>query len=74
MYRTFWLHWDCVVALGVCVTVILFNAVRLYLMALSSEHYAYWHVGPGEQVVAWGTTIAVLLISLWGATRSGKST
>jgi exosortase/archaeosortase family protein len=73
MYRTSWIRRDFAVALGVCATVILFNAVRLYLMALGSEQYAYWHVGPGEQVVAWGTTMAVLLISLWGATRSGKS-
>lgn len=73
MYRTSWVRGDFAVALSVCAIVILLNAVRLYLMALSSEYYAYWHQGPGEQVAAWGTTMAVLLISLWGAARSGKS-
>lgn len=73
MTRTSWMRGDFAVALVVCATVILFNATRLYLMALSNERYIYWHEGPGEQVVAWGTTMSVLLISLWGAARSGKS-
>lgn len=71
--RTSWARLDLAVALAVCGTVILFNATRLYLMALSGEHYIYWHGGVGEHVITAATTIVVLLISLWGALHLGKS-
>lgn len=70
--RTSWVRGDLAVALAVCGSVVLWNASRLYLMALSSEHYTYWHEGFGGQIVAWGTTMTVLLISLWGAFRPGN--
>lgn len=72
LFRTSWVREDIAVALAVCAAVILLNATRLYLMALSSEHYAYWHEGPGEQLVAWATTMLVVSISLWGALRLGR--
>lgn len=72
LFRTSWARGDFAVALAVCATVVLLNAIRLYLMALSSEHYAYWHGGTGEQLFAWASTMSVLLISLWGAVRLGR--
>lgn len=71
--RTSWVRTDFIAAFAIVCTVILFNAVRLYLMALSSEHYEYWHRGPGEQIVAWATTLAVLAISLWGVARTDRA-
>ena len=71
--RTSWVRKDFAVAFAIVLTVILLNAVRLYLIALSSEQYEYWHRGPGEQIVAWATTMAVLAISLWGVARTGES-
>jgi hypothetical protein len=47
--------------------VIVLNAGRLYLMALSPEHFTYWHDGFGVVIFNWVTTLAVLAISLWGA-------
>jgi hypothetical protein len=73
LVRTSWVRGDLVVAFAVCVAVVLWNATRLYLMALSNDHYTYWHEGPGEQIVAWGTTMTVLLISLWGVAHVGRA-
>jgi hypothetical protein len=70
--RTSWIRSDLFVGLFVCAAVIALNATRLYLMALSPEYFQYWHLGTGEQLVAWGTTAAVLLISLWGAVCLGR--
>lgn len=72
LIRPSWARGDFVVALLVCLSVVLFNACRLYLMALSSEHYTYWHQGTGEQLIAWATTMTVVLISLWGAMHLGR--
>ena len=74
LIRTTWVVPDILVALVVCATVILLNGSRLYLMALSPDQFTYWHDGFGEQVFAWGTTFAVLLITLWGALRLGRAT
>ena len=72
LVRTSWVRQDIFVALAVCAVVILFNGSRLYIMALSPDRFTYWHDGFGAQLFAWGTTFAVLLISLWGALRVGR--
>lgn len=72
--RTAWARGDILVALLVCVTVLFFNTIRLYYMALSPEQYAYWHTGFGAQLFAWTTPAAIIAISLWGAFRSGRPT
>jgi len=69
--RPTWIRSDFAVALIICAVVIFLNTSRLYLMALSEDHYAYWHTGPGEQIMASIMTVSVLLISLWGAFRRG---
>lgn len=73
LVRTRWVRQDIHVAVAVCATVILLNASRLYLMALSPDYFTYWHDGFGQQVFTWATTLAVLLISLWGAVRAGRA-
>jgi hypothetical protein len=65
--RTAWIPSDIAVACAICATVIMLNAIRLYLMALSADHFAYWHGGFGAQLFSWVTTFTVLLMSLWGA-------
>ena len=72
LLRTPWTRGDFLVALLLCTVVFLFNASRLYLMALSHDNYVYWHEGPGEQIAAWTMTISVFLISLWGAVKLGR--
>jgi hypothetical protein len=73
LVRTSWVRGDLATALVVCASVILWNAGRLYLMALSNDHYVYWHEGTGQQLVGWGTTLTVLLISVWGAVRGEET-
>jgi hypothetical protein len=68
--RTAWAPRDAFVALLICTTVVSFNTVRLYFMALSPEQYAYWHSGFGEQLFAWATPAAVIAISLWGSLQN----
>jgi hypothetical protein len=68
--RTAWAPRDAFVALLIFTTVVLFNSVRLYFMALSPEQYAYWHSGFGEQLFAWTTPAAVIAISLWGSLQN----
>lgn len=67
--RTTFVRSDALFALAVAGTVILLNASRLYLMALSEPHFVYWHDGFGQHLFAWAMTFSVLLISLWGALR-----
>lgn len=69
LVRTHWLRADMWIGLLVCAVVVLLNVSRLYLTALSTEHYAYWHGGFGEEIYLWATTLIVLSISLWGALR-----
>jgi hypothetical protein len=71
--RPHWLRADILIGLAVTVTVIALNASRLYLMALNAETFEYWHVGTGQQIFAWATTLSVLAISLYGALRVGRA-
>jgi exosortase/archaeosortase family protein len=71
LFRTAWVRSDVLVALAVVATVVGLNGTRLYLMALSPGYFAYWHDGLGATLFALATTLAVLLISLWGAMRGG---
>ncbi|MFN3744647.1 MAG: hypothetical protein ACK4TL_08080 [Hyphomicrobiaceae bacterium] len=70
--RPRWAARDLWIGLAVCAAVVALNASRLYLMALSAEGYAYWHVDTGQQLFAWATTLTVLAISLFGALRVGR--
>ena len=73
LVRPHWLRSDVWIALSVCVVVTLLNISRLYLTALSPEHYTYWHGGFGEQIFLWVMTLVVMLISFWGAFRVGRA-
>jgi hypothetical protein len=73
LVRTTWVWGDVVAALLVCAAVIGLNATRLYLMALNPGYFEYWHLGMGEQIVAWSTTAIVLVISLWGAVSGTRA-
>lgn len=71
--RPHWVRADIWIGLAVTLTVIALNASRLYLMALDAESFEYWHVGTGQQIFAWATTLSVLAISLYGALRVGRA-
>jgi hypothetical protein len=72
--RVDWVRRDIVFAALVCASVVLLNGSRLYLMALSADQFAYWHAGLGAELFGWATSLTVLLISLWGALRTHRTT
>jgi hypothetical protein len=73
LVRTHWLRSDFWIALAVCSVVTVLNINRLYLAALSPEHYSYWHGGFGEEIFLWLMTAIVLALSLWGVLRVGRT-
>jgi hypothetical protein len=48
-------------------TMIVFNLVRLYLMAWDIDLLHYWHDGVGAEVFAISASVTILLISLYGS-------
>jgi len=52
-------------------TMILLNLARLYLMALDTDSYHYWHDGIGAEIFGVGASVTILLLGLWGA-RAAK--
>ena len=40
---------------------------------VDAESFEYWHVGTGQQIFAWATTLSVLALSLYGALRMGRT-
>ena len=48
-------------------TMILFNVARIGLMAWNIDLYHYWHDGTGAQIYAIGSSLTVLLMSLYGS-------
>jgi len=58
--------------LVVTISMILLNTSRLYLMALSDNHFKYWHDGAGAEIFAVGASVTILLISLYGTKSEGE--
>jgi hypothetical protein len=71
--RPDWAPGDAWAAALVVVAVVLLNTARVYLMALSTEMYAYWHTGFGADIFALVTSAAVISISVWGALRRART-
>lgn len=67
LVRTAWVPKDVAFAAAVVAAVIVLNASRLYLMALSPAQFAYWHEGFGASLFGWVAAAVALAISLWGA-------
>jgi hypothetical protein len=53
---------------------ILFNVARIVLMAWNIDLYHYWHDGIGAEIFAIGASLAILLMSLYGARPAGRPT
>ncbi|MGQ0456051.1 MAG: archaeosortase/exosortase family protein [Hyphomicrobium sp.] len=63
---------DVYFGLAVCLAMLVLNAARIYLMALSYERYDYWHNGDGAQIFEFASTAVILAISVAGA-RQGPT-
>jgi Transmembrane exosortase (Exosortase_EpsH) len=62
-----WRSRDLIGGMIVAGTMVFLNGARLYLMALGSGRYHYWHDGTGAQIFAVGVSLTVLLLCLFGA-------
>jgi hypothetical protein len=62
-----WRSRDLTGAIIVAGIMVLVNGARLYMMALDTARYNYWHHGTGSQIFAVGASLAVLLICYLGA-------
>jgi exosortase/archaeosortase family protein len=72
--RPEWVRGDVGAAVAVCVTALLLNLLRVYLLALSAESYAYWHAGFGAQLFVWTSSAAIVGVALWGVLRAPSPT
>jgi hypothetical protein len=62
-----WRTSDLVTGGAVAATMILLNLARLCLMALNIDLFRFWHDGAGAEIFAISASLAILLISLYGA-------
>jgi exosortase/archaeosortase family protein len=58
----------------VAATMILFNLLRLCMMASDRDLYDYLHVGAGANIFAVAASLTVLLIALYGSRRTKQPT
>jgi exosortase/archaeosortase family protein len=68
-----WRSRDFVTGCVIGVTMIACNVMRLCLMAWSSDFYEYWHYGFGAQIFAVGTSVLVLVLSLYGSRPAARA-
>lgn len=67
-----WRVRDFVIGGAIGVTMILFNVVRICLMAWNIDLYHYWHDGIGAEMYAIGASLTILLMSLYGASPTRR--
>lgn len=58
----------------VAATMILFNLIRLSMMAWDRDLYDYLHVGAGANIFAVAASLTVLLIALYGSRPTKQPT
>jgi exosortase/archaeosortase family protein len=69
-----WRARDFAIGGAIGVTMILFNVVRICLMAWNIDLYHYWHDGIGAEIFAIGASLTILLMSLYGASPIRRPT
>jgi hypothetical protein len=67
-----WRVRDFVFGAVIGVVMIMFNVVRLCLMAWNVDLYHYWHDGIGAEMFAVGASLTILLLSLYAARPAGR--
>jgi hypothetical protein len=70
--RQDWRVRDLVIGGAIGVTMILFNVVKICLMAWNINLYHYWHDGIGAEMYAIGASLTILLMSLYGASPTRR--
>jgi exosortase/archaeosortase family protein len=72
--RQDWRVRDFVIGGAIGVTMILFNVVRICLMAGNVNLYHYWHDGIGAEMYAVAASLTILLMSLYGSRPARRQT
>jgi exosortase/archaeosortase family protein len=62
-----WRPRDFAIGAAIGGTMVLFNIARICLMAWDIDLYHYWHDGTGAEIYAIGSSLTVLLMSLYGS-------
>lgn len=68
--RPYWVRQDIYYLLAACAVMVAINVIRMCLMAISLESYAYWHGSPGAHYIAALQTISLVALCYLGA-RAG---
>jgi hypothetical protein len=66
-----WQIQDFLVGIAIGLTMILFNVLRLCLMAWNLDLFHYWHEGIGAEIFAIGASFSIFVISLYCSDRAG---
>jgi exosortase/archaeosortase family protein len=69
-----WRARDFAIGAAIGVTMVLFNVIRICLMAWNIDLYHYWHDGIGAEVFVVGASLTVLLMSLYGSLLARRPT
>ena len=69
-----WRARDFAIGAAIGLTMILFNVIRICLMAWNIDLYHYWHDGIGAEIFVVGASLTVLLMSLYGSRPAGRPT
>ncbi|MBV9288382.1 MAG: hypothetical protein JO288_11280 [Hyphomicrobiales bacterium] len=69
-----WQTRDFVTGAAVGMAMVVWNVMRLCLMAWDADLYRFWHDGAGTTIFDLGASISILLISLYGSAAGGRAT
>ncbi|GEM_PF-4711199 len=73
LLRKQWLPADVLWLAAIVVIMVMFNVLRIGLVAWSREAYLYWHDGSGSQWLALLQTLVLFGVSFWGANAVRRS-
>jgi hypothetical protein len=62
---------DFIFCAAACLTMIAFNAARLYVMSLSEDSFVYWHNGFGAEIFSMVATLVIATLCVWGVSFDG---
>lgn len=69
LLRGRWVRGDLLWLLATCLALIVINTVRLAMLGMNRDLYAFWHDGAGVPILALGETAVIAALSLAGASR-----
>ena len=74
MWHQTWQVRDFAFGALIGIMMILFNVTRICLMSWNIDLYHYWHDGIGAEIFALGASLTILLLSLYAARPTSRTT